>query len=99
MDVTDFLGLSRPQQNALVAAMLIRNALEDFHVAHLSDQQMAELNPLIRHALFDYFTLISHEESEWVGKEMAYLVSRIPEYWEIPDRPSDWLQEGLDERN
>jgi len=37
MKVSDFSRLNPGQQHTLVVAMLVRNALEDFHVAHLSD--------------------------------------------------------------
>lgn len=32
-------------------AMVVRNALEDFHVQHLSDDEMRLLNPIIRSAI------------------------------------------------
>jgi len=35
-------------RDATVIAMAVRNAMEDFHHKHLSDEQMAELNPIIR---------------------------------------------------
>ena len=31
-------------------AIVIRNAMEDFHHKYLSDEQMKELNPIIRNA-------------------------------------------------
>src|SRR5262245_60252351 len=46
---------SRPTKDredaAMYVAMVVRNALEDFHCRHLSDEQMKELNPLIRNAI------------------------------------------------
>ena len=33
-------------------AIVVRNAMEDFHVNNLSDAQMKELNPIIRNAIF-----------------------------------------------
>ena len=32
-------------------AMVVRNEMENFHVKHLSDEQMKELNPIIRKAI------------------------------------------------
>jgi len=32
-------------------AMVIRNTMEDFHCEHLTDDQMKELNPIIRNAV------------------------------------------------
>jgi hypothetical protein len=35
-------------------AMVVRNAMEDLHCRRLSDEQMAELNPIIRNAIYAY---------------------------------------------
>lgn len=40
-------------------AFHVRNAMEDFHVMYLSDEQMRELNPLIRNAIYTF--LIDNE--------------------------------------
>lgn len=32
----------------------LRNQIEDYHVEHLSDEQMRNLNPLIRNAIFSF---------------------------------------------
>jgi hypothetical protein len=37
-------------------AMCVRNAMENFHCAHLSDEQMSELNPIIRNAIIQHCT-------------------------------------------
>ena len=34
-----------------IISIVIRNAMEDFHTKHLSDDQMKELNPIIRNAV------------------------------------------------
>jgi hypothetical protein len=39
------------QQLANFIAMVVRNAMEDFHCQHLTDDQMKELNPIIRNAI------------------------------------------------
>ena len=31
--------------HALITAMVVRNAMEDFHCQHLSDEQMRQLSP------------------------------------------------------
>lgn len=41
------------QQWSMLIAGLVRNRMEDFHVEHLTDEQMQELNQLIRQAIFD----------------------------------------------
>jgi hypothetical protein len=58
MKVDKFMTLSARQQHAMVLAMAVRNALEDFHVANLSQAQMKELNQLIRFSLYDTVSLI-----------------------------------------
>jgi hypothetical protein len=53
MKVTDYQLLSARQQHAMKVAMVVRNALENFHVAYLSDPQMKDLNQLVRYAIDD----------------------------------------------
>ena len=36
------------QHFAAYIAMVVRNAMEDFHCEHLTDEQMMELNPIVR---------------------------------------------------
>jgi hypothetical protein len=35
-----------------IISIVIRNAMENFHSNHLSDEQMKELNPTIRNAVY-----------------------------------------------
>lgn len=70
---------------AAYVAMVVRNEMEDFHVKHLSNAQMAELNPIIRDAICTalHAWLIapdSPEASAFAGWHRAM----IPEYWEEP---------------
>ena len=37
---------------AMYVAMVVRNAMEDFHHKQLSDNQVEELNPIIRSAIY-----------------------------------------------
>lgn len=39
---------------AKAVAYYIRNGIENFHVNYLSDEQMRELNPLIRNAIYTF---------------------------------------------
>lgn len=39
------------QKLASYIAMVVRNAMEDFHCEHLTDDQMKQLNPIIRNAI------------------------------------------------
>jgi hypothetical protein len=46
MKQSDWMTLTSRQQHIMRLAMYVRNAIEDFHVKHLSDTQMKELNPI-----------------------------------------------------
>ena len=51
------LGSSlRDDKNRIAKAIsaYIRNQIEDFHANYLSDEQMKELNPIIRNAIYTY---------------------------------------------
>jgi predicted DNA-binding protein YlxM (UPF0122 family) len=86
MKDTKFSSLTPRQQYVFVLAASLRNAMEDFHVKYLSDSQMAELNPLIRQALYDAITLIEDNDNERRNQRIEYLVEMIPDYWESPKR-------------
>jgi len=74
------------QLNAKFIAMVVRNAMEDFHCKYLSDAQMKELNPIIRNAIFTALyakeTMTKSERSEEFVK---YHFDMIPDYWELPE--------------
>lgn len=46
---------------SLLISMYIRNEMEDFHEKHLSDEQMKELNPIIRQAVYNILTFLKLE--------------------------------------
>ena len=78
------------QETAMYIAMVVRNAMEDFHCEHLSDEQMAELNPLIRNAI--YTALWALHEAENTGPNsflarafVTHSRLMLPEYWELPE--------------
>lgn len=65
-------------------AMAVRNKIEDFHVEHLTDDQMKQLNPLIRQGIYQALVVIE-QNCEWnnmATKMMQWLEMMIPEYWE-----------------
>jgi hypothetical protein len=67
-------------------AMVVRNEMEDFHCVHLSDKQMAELNPIIRNAIYTALVAI-RECNKGNSRAMRFVdfhVKMIPEYWEEP---------------
>lgn len=68
-----------------IVALEIRNELENFHVKHLTDAQMEELNPLIRNAVYNsLFGLANMEKHENCLQTVGWLLNNIPEYWEEP---------------
>ena len=72
--------------SAKYLAIVIRNAMEDFHHEHLSDEQMKELNPIIRNAI--YTALYANENQQRSSKAKEYVryhSSMIPKYWEEPE--------------
>ncbi|MBS1779879.1 MAG: hypothetical protein JST70_11180 [Bacteroidetes bacterium] len=70
---------------AMIIAHEVRNNIEDFHVAHLSDRQMKELNPLIREAIYNaLFAIANYEQHPSLKNFIDFHVMSIPEYWEVP---------------
>ena len=49
---------------AKYVAMVIRNAMEEFHCKYLSDEQMKELNPIIRNAVCTCYM----RQAKWVSQ-------------------------------
>lgn len=66
-------------------AMAVRNAMEDFHCEHLSDDQMRELNPIIRNAIYTALYAASHtQEERWCAEYFRFQNQMIPQHWEAP---------------
>ncbi len=64
---------------AKTIAAYVRMNIEDFHHEHLTDEQMKELNPLIRNAIYTFLEDWSNGNvSKILGKRML----NCPEYWE-----------------
>ncbi len=82
MKATTWLQLTARQQHVLLVAIYLRNSIEDFHVAHLTDSQMKDLNQIIRQSLYDIVSIIEDEEDNQAM--LSYLVAQVPDYWEIP---------------
>ena len=77
---------------AKVFAMIVRNAMEGFHVKHLSDDQMRELNPIIRNAICTAFHMIENMESDRVAAYFGFQKMLIPSYWEEPESLVDYVE-------
>ena len=71
---------------AKALAAYVRYHIEDFHSKYLSDEQMRELNPLIRNAIF---TMLEDISDGRYFKISGLLRLNLPDYWEdceyIPD--------------
>lgn len=88
---------------AKIVAMEVRNAMEDFHVKHLTDEQMRELNPIVRNAIFSALVLLTHagDESDRAKNQNAIagvsrLLMMLPKCWEEPELNKDvrWTLES-----
>ena len=67
-------------------AMVVRNAMEDFHCRHLSDAQMEELNPVIRNAVYTaIYAFESRKDSRISEVFVDFHLMSIPKYWEEPE--------------
>ena len=81
------------QQLANYIAMVIRNAMEDFHCAHLTDDQMKELNPIIRNAVCTALHAFNnYEKTDAAARFVDFNFRMIPRYWEDPELLDDYVQ-------
>jgi hypothetical protein len=81
------------QELAKYIAMVIRNAMEDFHCKYLSDEQMRELNPIIRNAICTALHAFVNYDKSAAAKHMVNFNTHcIPEYWEEPKLSEGFLE-------
>jgi len=81
------------QQLARYIAMVIRNAMEDFHSQHLTDEQMRELNPIIRNAVCTALHAFNnYEKADAAARFVDYNFRMIPKYWEQPELLEGYMQ-------
>lgn len=67
-------------------AHVVRDNMEDFHLQHLSDNQMKELNPLIRNGIYDALTALANCDTNSFCKDFISWHARgIPDHWEDPE--------------
>lgn len=72
-------------------AIVIRNAMEDFHHANLSDEQMKTLNPIVRNAIYTaLYAFVNQNESSKSRRFIQYQLEMIPIYWEDPELLTDF---------
>lgn len=73
-----------------IIALSVRNNIETFHVNYLTDDQMKELNPLIRNGIYDaLFALANHHKNAYCKEWVGFHLRRIPNYWEDPELKDD----------
>jgi hypothetical protein len=78
-------AVKEDQQLATYIAMVVRNAMEDFHCRHLTDDQMRELNPIIRDAVCTALHAFNnYEKADAAARFVDYNFRMIPKYWEQP---------------
>jgi len=77
---------------AKLFAMIVRNAMEDFHVEHLSDDQMRQLNPIIRNAICTALHMIENMNNDKVQQYCGFQRLLIPSYWEEPELLEDYVE-------
>jgi hypothetical protein len=74
------------QEHAKYVAMVVRTAMDDFYMKYLSDEQMKELNSVIRNAVF---TALYARQTSSQSPRAKYFVdyhrAMIPRYWEEPE--------------
>jgi hypothetical protein len=81
------------QELAMYLASVVRNAMEDFHCRHLSDEQMKELNPIIRNAIYTaLYARENYGQSVAAQNFVDFSVRLIPDYWEEPTLIDDFLK-------
>ena len=97
MEQKDFFKLDNRTQMSLIIAMHIRNEMECFHTEHLSDEQMMELNPIIRQAVYNILTYINLASTGDVAarKIIDFEIMLVPDYWELPNKnsPKQYMEE------
>ena len=70
--------LSDENNLAKAISVVIRNNMEDFHCKYLTDEQMKELNPIIRNSIYSALKILA------TNPEALYVYSKlfVPTYWE-----------------
>ena len=63
---------------AKLIAAIVRNQMEEFHSKYLSDEQMKELNPIIRNSIYTALVYMKEKPATMLG----YYHLWVPDYWE-----------------
>ena len=92
VDLKEFESLNEKQKQVMLLGIEVRNNIEDFHAKYLSDEQMKELNPLIRQGIMNGIELWeeykryrrSKKQNGEITAYMLMALMMIPDYWELP---------------
>ena len=85
-DMPDAEEINSLQSYAKYIAMVVRNSMEDFHSKHLTDEQMKELNPIIRNAIYTaIYGFMTSSRSDKSRRYAEHIFGMIPPYWEAPE--------------
>ena len=85
-DLYDEKAMEGVRNYAKYIAMVVRNAMEDFHCKHLRDRQMEELNPIIRDAVYTaIYAFESRKDSRISEAFVDFHLMSVPKYWEEPE--------------
>ena len=81
------------QKLASYIAMVVRNAMEDFHCEHLTDDEMKKLNPIIRNAICTALHAFNcYEQSDAAARFVDFNLRMVPTYWEPPELLDNYLE-------
>lgn len=85
-DIFDPQAIKGMQDFSKYIAIVVRNAMEDFHHKNLSDEQMKELNPIIRNAIYTaVYAREAYKKSKSSMNFVEFHLMSIPKYWEEPE--------------
>ena len=85
-DPFDQKGMEGMRNYAKYIAIVVRNAMEDFHRRYLSDEQMAELNPIIRNAIYTaIYAFESRRDSKMAEAFLDFHCTLTQQYSEEPE--------------
>jgi hypothetical protein len=77
---------------ASITAHVVRNEMEDFHVKNLTDDQMKELNPIIRNAIYTAIYALKHYDRPYAEAFLHLHEIAVPSYWERPQLTDELLR-------
>lgn len=72
------------KQVAKFVAMIVRDGIEDFHCKYLTDEQMHELNTLVRDAIYTALYVMERRNDPRFKDFIEGAWQAIPSYWEDP---------------